>query len=493
MPGHVSGEDLERTRGQQPAGRDLHPLPPVGRTFIGGFESTYLPAFGVEGVEASSHDVHRDADVESLFAAGVRHLRYPVRWHRMESERGVFNWGETDRVLGRLRDAGAVVILDLLHHTSYPDWLGDGFRGPDFGPAFVRFAEAVAQRYPWLPAYTLLNEPLTTFFFTGHQALWPPYDEGVAGFVRAMRSFMPALAEAAHCWRETLPAAHHVWVDTAEHHRGVGRGAQTAALANDRRHLVLDLALGRHLDSARPWLLSVLEAGGESLLDLRPLHVDVLGLDYYCHSEWFYDDHRGQAPSPHPVGFAAIAQQYGERYGLPMMLTETNLRGLPSDRVTWLRHTLEQYELATSRGVRLHGYCWFPQVDSCDWDTLLARCRGRADPVGVLGIARDGSRVETSFTRAWRDAASGAPVTDLPAYRLQSPNDRHLAGFLSSRAPWPWQDPPEDEQMPAIDIPAPDERTTTMTTDPTPTTDTTMPAASWAGTESIMTAAELGS
>jgi hypothetical protein len=165
------------------------------------------------------------------------------------------------------------------------------------------------------------------------------------------------------------------------------RGALTAALANDRRHL----ALGRHLDSGRSSLLSVLEAGGESLLDLRPLHVDVLGLDYYCHPEWFYDDHRGQAPSPHPVGFEAIAQQFGERYGLPMMLTETNLRGLPSDRVT------------------------------------------------VLGIAPGGSRVETSFTRAWRDAASGAPVTDLPAYRLQSPNDRHLAGLLSSGAPWPWR------------------------------------------------------
>lgn len=163
-------EDLELARGQQPAGRDLHPLPPAGRTFIDGFESTYLPAFGVDGVEESSHDIHRDADVESLLAAGVRHLRYPVRWHRMESEPGLFNWGETDRVLGRLRDAGAVLILDLLHHTSYPDWLRDGFRGPDLGPAFVRFAEAVAQRYPWLPTYTLLNEPLTTFFFTGHRS-----------------------------------------------------------------------------------------------------------------------------------------------------------------------------------------------------------------------------------------------------------------------------------------------------------------------------------
>src|SRR3712207_8322277 len=55
--------------------------------------------------------------------------------------------------------SGAVPIVDLVHHTTYPDWLSDGFRGPDFGPAFVRYCEQVALRYPWLPAYTLFNEP----------------------------------------------------------------------------------------------------------------------------------------------------------------------------------------------------------------------------------------------------------------------------------------------------------------------------------------------
>jgi hypothetical protein len=430
--------------------RDLSPLPPVGRTFIGGFESTYLPSFGVDGLEVSGHVDYRGPDLDSILSAGVRHLRYPLRWHRIETEPGAFDWSETDEVLGRLRDAGAVVIVDLVHHTCYPDWLTDGFRGPDFGPAFVRFAVAVAQRYPWLPAYTLLNEPFTTFWFTGQQSLWPPYDHGTVGFTRMMCSVMPALSQVARCWRDLLPAAHHVWVDTAEHHRGVGRGERAAELANDRRHLVLDLALGIDLDPDRPSLGPVLEAGGEPLLELEPLQVDVLGLDYYCHAEWYYDDHHAQAPSPYPIGLAAIAEQYGDRYGLPMMLTETNLRGLASDKTSWLRYTLEQYELALSRGVPLHGYCWFPQVDSCDWDTLLARCRGKADPVGVLGMATDGSRTETSFTDCWRAAAGGVPVSHLPAYRWQPPNTSHLAGFLPALSHWPWQDAREDELVPAI-------------------------------------------
>jgi beta-glucosidase/6-phospho-beta-glucosidase/beta-galactosidase len=435
------------------ATRDLFPLPPVGRTLIGGFESTYLPAFGVDGLEVNGHTDHRVADLDSLQRAGVQHLRYPLRWHRIEPVPGSFDWSETDEVLGRLRDAGAVVIVDLVHHTCYPDWLSDGFRGSDFADAFLRFTTAVAERYPWLPAYTLLNEPFTTFFFTGQQAFWPPYDSGVAGLTRLMLSVLPALSQAAQCWRELLPESHHVWVDTAEHHRGIGAGVRAAEVANERRHLVLDLALGRFLDPTRPSLRALLDSGGESLLELPPLEVDVLGLDYYCHSEWYYDDHRAWAPSPQPVGFAAIAEQYGERYGLPMMLTETNLRGLPTDRIGWLRYTLEQYELALSRGVDLRGYCWFPQVDSCDWDTLLARCRGRADPVGVLSLAGDGGRLESSFTEAWRAAAAGAPASDLPAYHWQAPNDHHLAGFLPSLGHWPWQEPPPHDRVPAIHIP----------------------------------------
>ena len=438
------------------AQRNLSPLPPVGRTLIGGFESTYLPAFGVDGLEVNGHADHRVADLDSLQRAGVQHLRYPLRWHRIEVEPGIFDWSETDAVLGHLRDAGAVVIVDLVHHTCYPDWLSDGFRGPDFAPAFLRFTSAVAERYPWLPAYTLLNEPFTTLFFTGQQAFWPPYDRGVAGFTRLMLSVLPAVSEAARCWRELLPGSHHVWVDTAEHHRGIGRGVRAAEVANERRHLVLDLALGRFLDPARPSIQALLEYGGEPLLELPPLEVDVLGLDYYCHSEWYYDEVCGHAPSPYPIGFAAVAEQYHNRYRLPMMLTETNLRGQPSDRISWLRYMLEQYDIALERGVPLHGFCWFPQVDSCDWDSLLARTAGRVDPVGVLSIDGDTkSRERTGFTEAWEKVVLGSGAEDLPAYRFQPPCDTQLAGVLAGLDHWPWEDPPEGLATAAVTVQPP--------------------------------------
>jgi glycosyltransferase involved in cell wall biosynthesis/beta-glucosidase/6-phospho-beta-glucosidase/beta-galactosidase len=428
----------------------LSPLPPVGRTFFAGFESTYQPAAGVDALDVTAHSEHWEEDLQHVLRSGVRHLRYPLRWQRIEREPGQFDWDETDRVLGRLQECGTVPVVDLVHHTTYPDWLSDGFRGPDFGPAFVRYAEQVATRYPWLPAYTLFNEPFATLFLAGHEALWPPYDRGLPGLRRLLGSVLPALVEASRRWRELLPHAHHVWVDTAERHSGAGPGKEHAKLANDRRHVVLDLVLGHDLDTERPFLGRLVQDEGASLLELPPLTVDVLGLDYYSHSEWFYDEGGSHAPSPCPAGLAAVVQEYSDRYQLPLMLSETNVRGTPSDRTSWLRYSLEQYELALSHGVPLHGYCWFPQVDSADWDSLLARCAGRPDPVGVLSLEADGSRRRTAFTTAWEAAAAGLPTQELPAVRFQPPCDVQLAGFLPALQHWPWRNPLGTERVPAL-------------------------------------------
>ena len=429
---------------------------PPSTPLIAGFESTYLPLHEIDIVESTRHDHHWKQDLSDLHGH-VRSLRYPIRWHRVEAERGRYDWSATDAILGHLQELGLSPIVDLVHHTSYPAWLDDGLRDPRFGPAFVRFAAAVAERYPWLEAYTLFNEPFSTLSFAGHEGLWPPYDRGLEGMARLVSNVLPSLSEAAAVWRELRPTAQHVWVDTCEHHAcAPGTAEEHVALVNDRRHVFLDLALGHDLDLSRPYLGALVRAGADAALTVPPLQVDVLGLDYYPFHEWWYDDAGGRAPSPFPLGFARIAQLYAERYGLPMMLTETNLRGFPSDRASWLRYMVEQCELAAARGVRLTGLCWYPHVDSADWDSLLARPAGRIDPVGVVS-ATDGGRQDTLFTTAWRAAAAGAGSRDLPAYRFQSPAADLLAGFLPQMAHWDWIDPPREVAPAPIVINDPEE------------------------------------
>jgi hypothetical protein len=264
---------------------------------------------------------------------------------------------------------------------------------------------------------------------------------------------LPAIAEAAAVARSVLPGARHVYEDACERHAGAGSsGLAYAAFANDRRFFVLDALLGRLGDPARrPFAQDVRRAGGARLWELPPVTVDVLGLDYYAHNQWLFGETGGVAPGPDLPPLRDLIAEYAQRYGLPCMLSETNIRGHASDRATWLKHTLEQCEQAVAAGVAMDGYCWFPTIDSCDWDSLLARADGHIDPVGAYTLDDGFERQATSMTAAYARVGHGASAADLPAYRLRAPVDGWLAGLMAHMAHYDWQAPPPEEVWPEDD------------------------------------------
>jgi len=442
--------------------------------FLGAFESTYMPLHDVDVLETSGHTSRWREDLALLRKLGISRLRYPIRWHRIESNPGEYQWAETDAVLQHLAAEGMAPIVDLVHHTSYPRWLERGFADPRFGSAYLRYCEAFATRYPWIAEYTLFNEPFATLFLAGHEAEWPPHRRGVEGLVELYRAVMPALTAASRMYRDLLPDARHVWVDTCEGHVALDDAAlEFMMMANDRRFFAIDLFLGRIADSERPFVREVIAAGGEDLLETEPGSLDVLGLDYYAHSEWAYKERatpaptgasghelhprqpvghpqkpevQGITPSPAPVGIAALALQYAARYEHEMALTETNIRGTGSDRATWLKYTLEQCEMARDHGAPIGAYCWFPFIDSLDWNSLLARADRCIDPVGVLALDERLERRGSSMLESYRLAAAGAASRDLPAYRLSAPTAEWVSGLAPQMAHFEWQDPPAGER-----------------------------------------------
>ena len=110
-----------------------------------------------------------------LRAHGVTRLRYPIRWHRIESRPLQYDWRHTDEVMAYMRAEGFEPIVDLVHHTSYPRWLTGAFADPCFPAAYARFCEAFALRYPWVSEYTLFNEPFASSFLSDHESIWRPY------------------------------------------------------------------------------------------------------------------------------------------------------------------------------------------------------------------------------------------------------------------------------------------------------------------------------
>ncbi len=424
---------------------------------VGAFESVYQPEHDVDNLESTGHAERWREDLLLLRSCGVRTLRYPVRWHRVEAERGTYDWSSSDEVLRWLRDSGMSPIVDLVHHMSVPRWLTGGFGDPRYCEAVLRYYEAFAQRYPWVPGYTLFNEPFTTLFLAGSEAVFPPYLRGTRGFVQLARSVLPSISEGSNMLADLLPHARHLNVDTCERHSAATPdGDEYTAYANDRRFAVTDLLLGIDVDPGRPFLRDIVECGGESLLSLSPARVDVLGLDYYAHSQWQFDGPgRGAGTTPHPGRLDDLIVEYAQRYRLPIMLGETNIRGNASDRASWLKYTLEQCESAAARGVAVEGHCWFPFIDSCDWASLLRRADRAIDPVGVYWLDEHLDRRASSMSASFRLAAMGTPAADLPAYRFRPPVAGWVAGYLPQMAHWQWLEPPDEPQ--STNAPMPDD------------------------------------
>lgn len=425
---------------------------PVGMEFLTGFESTYMPDHDTDVLETTRHLDLFHHDLELVAGDGIRTLRYPVPWHRIERESGAYDWSWMDRVMQSMEELGLDPIVDPIHHTSFPAWLERGFLDDRFVDTYVAFVLAFAERYPWVRRYTPFNEPMPTTFFCAHEGIWKPYEAHESHWLRMARNVAFAVSTVSRRLKEADPRIEIVHVDTCEaHHAMDEKSAPWARFLNERRFLLHDLILGR-VARGHPLYWFVEEHGlaaddGITEEDLawlqeHPARIDVLGLDYYAHSEQQFHAEGAYVPSLAPYGFAEVARQYVEYFNLPVMLTETNIRGYVSDRISWLKYMVEQAESLVEQGVDWRGFCWFPFVDSTDWDSLLRCACNNLDPVGVYWLDEERQRHASEFSDLYAALARGhISSAGIPAYQFQEPVSTELQGFISQMQHWEWQQP----------------------------------------------------
>jgi beta-glucosidase/6-phospho-beta-glucosidase/beta-galactosidase len=409
-----------------------------------GFESTHIHGTGKDVLEGTRHLQRWKHDLELVKECGIRTLRYPVPWHRIEAQPGKYDWRWMDAVLAHMRRLGLDPILDPIHHTSFPEWLRNGFANPGFAKLYAGFVGELAGRYPWVRKYTVFNEPFVTTLFCGHDGVWYPHARSPRTFVHMAVNVGRAICETCEMLERKVPGLELIHVDTCEHHTAVGaRPRERVAFLNARRFLFHDLILGR-IDGSHP-LYAYLSANGLTDRDLRwfrshPARIDVLGLDYYPHSEHQHSARRTRCHSSAPRGFAAVAGDYIERYGLPVMLSETNVKGFVSDRLSWLKHMAEECEKLVAGGADLRGFCWFPFVDSTDWCSLVCKAERKVDAVGIYWLdderwERHASELSQCFAALARGSIT---ARDLPAYRFQPPWDTLLEARFPAMSHWRW-------------------------------------------------------
>ncbi len=397
----------------------LERLPFTEFVWGAGIECSFIPHLNVDQFQWTQHDRFWKEDFKrAADDLHIKYLRYAFPWHVLESEPGKFDFSYSDQRLEEMEKLGIEPLLDVMHFGT-PTWLSQSVGDPEFPEALERFTQALVERYrgkvrTWCP----MNEPLVQALFSGDFGFWPPHARKWRGYMPVLSRVIQGVSRSIRAIRRAMPEATVLLCDAAEHFKTREPSLEAeVALRNERRFLAMDLLLGRvnHQHPLYSWLTSY--GFGEQDLDWlnrHPQGPDVLGLDYYPHSDWQLEASASgprQRRADTPLGFAGVANQYYQRYGIPLMLTETSIEGAVMNREMWLDQMLNWVSQLRGEGVPMLGFFWWPLIDQVDWDGALTHHIGKIHNVGLYKLIRqaDGtlSRQATPMVRMFREVVAG--------------------------------------------------------------------------------------
>ena len=202
--------------------------------------------------------------------------------------------------------------------------------------------------------------------------------------------------------RKIQPNALMMIADTCEYyHSFEGAFPEEAAMRSERRFIVHDLYQGR-LNPDRPMWQYLTENGVEPWELEWFLHngvrLDILGLDYYKHSEHQLrrgpNGERIDETAVQPFGWAELAHQYSNRYdGIPVFLAETNVGGPVEDRIAWMEQLRGETRQARAAGTPVAGMTYYGAIDHVDWDSALRQRNLNINPCGMWALEWQGDRL----------------------------------------------------------------------------------------------------
>jgi beta-glucosidase/6-phospho-beta-glucosidase/beta-galactosidase len=368
---------------------------------------------------STGHWTRYAEDAALIRAMGIPYVRYGIPFHVVAREAGRFDWDWTDRALEVLRDEGIAPIVDLLHF-GVPDDIG-GIGDPRLVGRYLGFVEAFVQRYPWVRWFTPVNEPYITALFSGRQGLWNERGTDDASFVRALDTVLECAVRGAAVVRQANEDSVIVQSDACDGYRAATAEAEPiAALLGEQVMLGFDLTLGHvPADPVLAWLAAngMDERRVEWFMDRAVEAPFVVGLDYYQGNERVVDADGEVRTDPDPGGFAFMARRWLDRYGLPVMLAETNM--VSEKAVAWLDECWSDAMAIREEGGDLVGFCWYSLTDQIDWDIALREFRGRVNSLGLVDLSRRPRPVAARYAELAALAVRGElPPIAQPAARV---------------------------------------------------------------------------
>jgi dTDP-4-dehydrorhamnose reductase len=360
----------------------------------------------------------RGEDLNLFAEVGLRTLRFPILWETLAPDSlDQIDWAWADERLTRLRSLGIRPVAGLLHHGSGPRYTD--LLDPLFPEKFARYAGEVARRYPWIDAYTPINEPLTTARFSALYGHWYPHRQDDGSFVSAILNQARATVLAMQKIRAVNPDA--ILVQTED----LGRTFSThemkyqADFDNERRWLTWDLLLGR-LQPKTPMWDYFLWAGAASddlaFFQEPRCGVDILGINHYVTSNRYLDENVGRYPlevrgrnhrhlyaddaavrarSIVSGGFSAAIAEAHNRYALPIALSEVHLGSTVDQQMRWFYEAWQAARITRDRGMDVRAVTAWALLGSFDWNSLVTEEDGNYE-AGVFEL-HDGQPQPTAL------------------------------------------------------------------------------------------------
>lgn len=376
-------------------------------------------------LERNGH-AERIEDLDLFAGLGIRAIRYPVLWERtapdgLESA----DWSWADARLARLRKLNIRPIVGLVHHGSGPRHTS--LVDPGFPEKLAEYARAVAERYPWVDAYTPVNEPLTTARFSGRYGLWYPHGRDRRTLCEALLVQCRAVALSMRAIREVNPAAQLIQTNDLGKTYSTRKLRYQADLENERRWLTFELLTGRVNRDHPMWTYFTGTGIDEAELlwfTDNPCPPDVVGINHYLTSERFLDERLERYPScthggntkdlyadvvavrvcaEGAAGHRTLLRETWERYGLPIAVTEVHLGCTREEQLRWFKEVWEACQYLRDEGVDVRAVTAWSLLGAYDWNKLLTCSAGFYEP-GVFDV-RGAERRPTAIAHMLRDLA----------------------------------------------------------------------------------------
>jgi beta-glucosidase len=379
----------------------IEPKRPTSQSFMfaTGIECSYPIITGKDGqskrmdqMEITGHYKRWKEDFQLVKEFGLDFLRYGPPYYNVHIGPGRYDWSFVDETFGELRRLNIVPIADLCHF-GVPDWIGD-FQNSDWPKLFAEYARAFAERYPWVRFFTPMNEIYIAATFSAEFGWWNERKKSDAAFVNALKNLVRANLLAEEAISEVIPKALFIQSESSEYfHARLPKAQARANFLNQKRFLSLDLSYGHDV----PGLIYeyLLDHGMTSdeyhwfMMNGAAIKPNcIMGTDYYLTNEHLVLGEDGEKePAGEIFGYYVLARQYYERYHLPVMHTETNIKD-DGKATTWLWKEWSNMLRLKQDGVPIIGFTWYSLIDQIDWDTALIGLNNRVNPVGLYDMDR---------------------------------------------------------------------------------------------------------